>query len=291
MTLPVDDFLRRRQPSVTQHPPVPAEPSIVNRVTTPTSREPFVAPAAPPHDFLLRRPRVSLDHPDPVRTGDPARDFSDTPIRGGGAQTELLRTPVEFVRGRRILNPDRPTVRLGSPQTDSGSASFTLTWQILQSRRGRPSTDIHLGCMWQTVEDEVGAIQSYGNQVRAPRSGSALLSLGARSETSGETLTMALSQLPQLSRMVIYLYAYSGHPDWRNLLPVVTMSVDDARIEMSVGDPPSGTTIAALTSIHRVQDTLVVRREVEYLRGQQSAVGTAYGFDMSWSSGHVMPGR
>lgn len=234
---------------------------------------------------------MSVDHADPVRTGDQARDFSDTPIRGSGPHTELLRTPVEFVRGRRILNAERPSVRLGSPQTDSGSVFFTLTWQVPQGQHVRPSTDIHLGCMWQMVDDEVGAIQSYGNQVRAPRAGPALLSLGARSETSGETLTMALSQIPQLSRMVLYLYAHSGHPDWRNLLPVVTMSVDDARIEMSAGDPPSGTTITALTSIHRVQDTLVVRREVEYLRGQQSAVGTAYGFDVSWSSGHVMPGR
>lgn len=277
MSIPSDDFLRRRPPAQ------PVQRDAAHAV-------PFTAPASPALDFLLRRNRDDVDHPDPIRTGDPARDFSDSPVRGGGAQTEMLRTPVEFARGRVMLSPERPSIRLGSPQTDAGAASFTLTWQV-PAARVRPSTDMHLGCLWQTTDNQVGAIQSYGNQIRAPKTGSAVLSLGARSESHGETLTMALSQLPQLRRLVIYLYAYSGQPDWRNLMPVVTMSIADARIEMAIGAPPPGTTICAVASVHRVQETLVVRREVEYLRGQQSAVGTAYGFDMSWSSGHVMPGR
>lgn len=254
-------------------------------------------PENPDLSFLHRRPPLARTSPDAVRTGDLARDLSAAPVRTHGAGVEWsppdLITPITHARGRVALSPTSPSIRLGGEQSARGALDLTLTWRLPPSHRGvRRSTDIHLGCLWQATDGRSGCVQSHGGHIRAPMDGPALLSLGPRTEDRGETLTLALAQASSLARLVIYVYAISGRPQWQALEPVVTASLrDGARIESRVGVPPGAATICALLSVHRVGSTLVLRREGEYLRGQQSAVSTAYGFDLPWSDTATMPGR
>lgn len=122
--------------------------------------------------------------------------------------------------------------------------------------------------------------------------GEAILRLGPHSEAEGETVTIDLQRLPDLHRVILFVYAYSGRPQWRLLRPAITATwANGAKVEARIDDAPPVATICAAVSIHRVGQTMVLRREAEFLRGQQSAVATAYGFDLGWSRGQVMPGR
>lgn len=199
-----------------------------------------------------------------------------------------LRTPVTPVHTRLLLNLQRPSVRLGPPQTDAGRARLALGWAAPPG--GRP-VDLHLGCLWQTDDGESGAMQSYGGSIRLPRSGEPVATLDGGDGVRGESISLDLTALRRLRRLVAYVYAVCGLPDW-SLMPAVTMRLDGGgTVEMPVGAPPAGTTICAVASLHQVDGTLVVRREAEYLRGQQSNVAMAYDFEVSFASGHPRGSR
>lgn len=159
------------------------------------------------------------------------------------------------------------------------------------------STDVHLGCLWEMTDEESGVVQSLGGgSDHAPGHGSTVLRLGPRSETRGETLTVALSQVRRLKRLVLFVYAYSRTPEWGPLGPVLVAELKGATVEMRVDrasdviDPaePLGS-VCVLASLHRVGDELVLRREAEMLYGQQSSVAEAFGWDLAWADGRTVP--
>ena len=58
---------------------------------------------------------------------------------------------------------------------------------------------------------------------------------------------------------------------------------------MRLDQPPEGAGTCAIASVHRVGGVLVVRREGEFVAGQQQQVAEAYGWDLPWASGRTLP--
>ncbi len=211
--------------------------------------------------------------------------------------TPVLSREVTVLRGRTMLTETTPAVRIGGEQASSGALHLTLYWSTMptdprSAAAGlRRSTDVHLGCLWEMNDGVTGVIQSLGGGADAARShGSTVLRLGPRSETEGETLTASLKHIGLLKRMLVFAYAVSGHPEWDALgIGLTTELRDGVTVDMRFPDAPAGAATCALASIHRVGGTLVLRREAEYLLGQQSEVAAAFGWHLPWAAGRTVP--
>lgn len=275
-------------PSVTP-PPQPVRPAPATPASVPPG--PATAPTGAPNlGFIKRRPpRRAIA--DLQRTGNPNLDFSADPVRGTGTSVLRRQGPVPVLTGRTVLSDDRPKVLIGGEQAAGGSMQFTLTWSTTppDARAAaaglRRSTDLHLGCLWEMNDHTSGLMQSYqGGADSAIADGQTVLRLGGRSETEGQTLVAAVKHLSLLKRMVVFVYADSGHPEWDPLSFNLAVTLrGGVLIEIRPGLAPDGTTICAIASLHRVGGTLVLRREAEFLHGQQQAVGNAFGFDLPWA--------
>lgn len=197
------------------------------------------------------------------------------------------------LRGVRVLDEEEPRVLIGGDQATTGSLQFTLDWSNIpvdpRSRAAglRRSTDIHLGCLWQSVNGAQGIIQTYDHGPdSAPGVGGTLLRLGARSETEGQTLTLALRQIPHLARLHLFAYADSGQPEWGPLALNCTATLrGGVAVQWGLGPGPEWAGVVALAGLHRVGATLVLRREAVFLSGQQQSVAQAYGYDLMWVAG------
>ena len=202
-----------------------------------------------------------------------------------------------------MLSSSSPKVTIGGSQARTGAMHLTLGWsnQPTDPRSVRAglkrSTDLHLGCLWEMNDGESGVVQSLGGgSDHAPGHGSTVLRLGPRSETQGETVTVALAQVNRLKRLVLFVYAYSRTPEWGVLSPVLVAEVKGASVEMRLDreadvidpDEPRGS-ICVLASVHRVGDELVLRREAEMLYGQQSVAAEVFGWDLAWADGRTVP--
>lgn len=260
------------------------------------------APGVPSLGFLRRRPPRHRTSPELVRTGNLSLDLSPNGVRTdrpGAApvvpSSASGRVPV--LRGRTALSENTPSVRIGGKQASGGALHLTLTWSTVppDSRSAAAglsrSTDLHLGCLWEMNDGQSGVIQSLGGGEPAARShGATVLRLGPRSETEGETLTASLKQIGLLKRMVLFAYAIDGRPQWDALAPRLTADLrGGVTIDLVPGPAPTDATICALASVHRVAGTLVLRREAEYLIGQQASVALAYGWNLPWASGRTVP--
>lgn len=275
--------------------------------TTPAAarppHRPVPAPGAPPLGWLRRRPPLRRTSPELVRTGNTALDISGSGVRTdrpGGAPAAVAATrstQVQPLRGRTLLTSTSPSVRIGAEQATTGSMQLTLTWSTLPTDQRsvqaglRRSTDIHLGALWETNDGQSGALQTLGDgATAAPGYGSTVLRLGGRSETEGQTLTVALKQVGDLKRLLVYAYAISGQPEWDALAPLLSLTLrGGVSVDMRLDPAPRGAGTCAIASVHRVGGVLVVRREAEFVHGQQQQVAEAYGWDLPWASGRTLP--
>lgn len=292
-------------PSPTQAPTQPrAAAAAAARPSTPTTpSRPVRAPGSPTLGWLRRRPPVRRTSPELVRTGNTALDISGSGVRtdrpGGApaATTATQRTQVVHLRGRTLLNDTTPAVRIGGEQATSGSLQLALTWSTLPTDQRsvqaglRRSTDVHLGALWEMNDGQSGAVQTLGDGASAaPGYGSTVLRLGGRSETEGQTLTVALRAVGDLKRLLLYAYAISGQPEWDALAPLLALTLRGGiSVQMRLDAAPPGAGTCALLSLHRVGGVLVVRREAQFLQGQQQQVAEAYGWDLPWASGRTLP--
>lgn len=285
-------------------PPASPPPAGAAAATRPAPPGPTRPPGAPDLGWIRRRPPARRHAPDLVRTGNLALDLSGAGVRTDGrsgvpAAVAAARhaPPVTTLRGRTTLNATTPQVRIGGEQATSGSLQLTLTWSTLPTDQRsvqaglRRSTDVHLGALWEMDDGASGAVQELGGgDVAAPGYGSTVLRLGGRSETEGQTLTVALRQVGDLKRLLVYAYAISGRPEWEALAPVLSATLrGGVGIDMRLDPAPPDAGTCAIASLHRVGGVLVLRREAEFVAGQQQQVAEAYGWDLPWASGRTLP--
>ncbi|MFV0461289.1 MAG: hypothetical protein ACK5MT_21250 [Actinomycetales bacterium] len=255
-------------------------------------------PAQPRLAFLRRRPPLR-DTPDLRRTGNSALDFSADPLTGS-AGTGQHSLPVPQLRGRTVLDAEHPKVVIGGEQASSGSLHLTLHWNTVPSDPRaaaagvRPSTDVHLGCVWQFNDGTTGVLyvggpDSVPGNDAASYAGNTVLRLGGRSEQDGQTLVASVRHLSHLRRMVLFVYAWHGHPQWQQLDPWMSVSLrGGATVELrpTPGQPWAST--CALASVHRVGGSFVLRLESEYLNGRDHSGSAGV---IAWAYGFTLPRR
>ena len=193
-----------------------------------------------------------------------------------------------------MLDDDAPSVTIPGAERSSGTLRITLRWEQQVTSAGlHRSSDVHLGCFWQTRDRHAGALQSLGELLAAPGFGARqVLRLGPRSEQEGEEVLADAAHLDLLRRMVFYVYAVGPQPpDYARLAPHLTLARrGGGSLQMWTGDPPEGARTCAIASVHAVDGDLVVRRENEFFTGTARDVALAYGFDdLDWNHEGTVP--
>ncbi|PRY17403.1 hypothetical protein [Kineococcus rhizosphaerae] len=265
-------------------------------------------PAEAVHNFLgrpgpRRSTRSLADHLNPPRPAprpapSPAPRPAPTPP---AAPARVSAPPPEAVVGqaraserRVVLDDERPVLTIPAAERGGGTLRFTLAWeQIVTSSGLHRSSDVHLGCFWQTRDRRSGALQSLGELLAAPGFGARqVLRLGARSEQAGEEVLADAAHLDLLRRVVFYAYSQGSRPpDYARLAPHLSIARRaGGTVQLWTGEPPAGARTCALASIHDVGGDLVVRRENEFFEGPARDVALAYGFDdLDWNAEGTVP--
>ena len=273
-------------------------------------------PAEEVHNFLgrpgrARSPRTFADHLNPPRPAPaparaqppaaPAHGARPVPAPVPPRVREPAPAPSAAVVGqaraserRIVLDDERPSFTIAAAERSTGSLRITLRWDQLVTSAGlHRSSDVHLGCLWETRDRHAGALQSLGELLAAPGFGARqVLRLGPRSEQEGEEVLADAAHLDLLRRMVFYVYAQGSQPpDYARLAPHLTLARrGGGTLQMWTGEPPADARTCVVASVHDVAGDLVVRRENEFFPGPVRDVALAYGFDdLDWNHEGTVP--
>ncbi|WP_432573763.1 hypothetical protein [Kineococcus sp. SYSU DK005] len=270
-------------------PAAPAAPAAGARPAPAPAPRPAARPSPAPGPAPAPRPETRPAPPaaPPTRAAaaPPAPPAPPAPVAAVG----LARRSEELL----VLDDERPVARVPAAERGSGTLRVLLQWEPRVTASGvRRSTDLHLGCLWQTRERRDGLVQSLGDLLAAPGYGARqVLRMGARTE-DGEELLVDTRHLDLLRRLVLYVYAVRPEPpDYAALAPRLTLRRrDGSRLQARATGAPAGARTCALVSIHDVGGDLVVRRENEFFIGPQREVAEAYGFDdIAWTPDGTLP--
>lgn len=198
------------------------------------------------------------------------------------------------------LTKAAPTISLTKNTGATGVMRVNLNWtkpaagggflaRAFRGSVGYADIDLDLGCLWETTDGRKGVIQPlgrrFGSLTEAPyiqldgddRSGQA---------AGGENLSIDLSRLGQLRRVLVFAHIYDGVPNWASADGVVTLYPQGAApIEVRLDEAEAGKRICAIALLTNQDGNLHIQREVQYIQGAQSDLDRAYGWGMSWTAG------
>jgi tellurite resistance protein TerA len=193
-----------------------------------------------------------------------------------------------------VLTKSAPTVSLVK---QSGLLRVNLNWNPNPpGSRGffgkAPQLDLDLGCLYEFTTGDRGVVQALGNAfsagVYAVPTPIIQLDRDDRSGNvaTGENLTIDLSAVRWIKRILVFALIYEGAPNWAAANGVVTLHPRSGPpITIHLDDPRDGARTCAVALLEARGDDLVVQREVRYIMGAQRALDEAYGWGMRWAAG------
>jgi uncharacterized protein involved in tellurium resistance len=171
-----------------------------------------------------------------------------------------------------ILSPREPTAVLTRVQSGVG----VLT---IEAACSAAVGDLELGCAYQ-LHSGASSLARAGHNATLATAGSPRPLITVE-RAQFEHLTIDLSQVTSISRMVVY--AFSVHAavlNWGGTLVITTFG--QSRIEIPIDHSPSADTLA-IASLYNVDGEVIVRAEMEALPGSLRDAAVAFGFDrISW---------
>jgi tellurite resistance protein TerA len=191
------------------------------------------------------------------------------------------------------LTRSAPTVSLAKQGATGGVLRVNLNWNSRPAggrggffRRREPAVDLDLGCLYEFAAGQRGVVQALGHRrgdfERPPyirldqddRSGSAI----------GENLFINLDHSDELSRVLVFVFAYQGAFDGANAKVTFHPAVGNP-LEVKLENPIAQAKACAVAMLLRHGPDLVLQREVRYTTGFQSELDRMYGWGMRWQDG------
>ncbi len=252
----------------------------------PTIESPEPAPASPGIDFSRRN-----------RTAAPGTPSGPAATRPPAPPSPPAATPARPISLSKItLTKSAPTISLTKRGQSQGTMRVNLNWTskapgkgFLAKVTGNDSIDLDIGCLFELSDGSKGGIQALGNQFgnlqRAPY---ILLDGDDRSGASvgGENLLINLEQPGRFKRILIFAMIYRGATSWTEANGVVTLfPTAGPEVEVRLDGDGSDSRVCAIAMLENQGGDLVVRREVQYIQGNQQKLDEAYGWGMNWTRG------
>jgi tellurite resistance protein TerA len=173
------------------------------------------------------------------------------------------------------------------PQTGGGFLKRLAAKAAAASAGG---IDLDLACLYEFTDGSKGVVQALGNAFASKNSGSPIVTLDGDdrtgTSTEGENLRIDLGRVAEIKRILVFTFIYEGAPNWAAANGVVTLfpaSGPPVEVRLDESDPQART--CAIAMLENSGGDLVVRREVQYIRGGQKELDEAYGWGMRWTAG------
>jgi tellurite resistance protein TerA len=201
------------------------------------------------------------------------------------------------------LTKSAPSVSLTKQGAIGGLLRVNLNWNARPAGTGGgflsrlgggkdQGIDLDLGCLWELVNGSKGVVQALGNSMaaRVEPQYSPIIWLDAddRSGASagGENLFVDLAQAAWIKRVLVFTFIYEGVPNWAAANAVVTLfPVSGPQIEVRLDEHDPAAPMCAIATLENQGGDIVIKREVRYIHGGQSALDRAYGWGMNWAPG------
>jgi tellurite resistance protein TerA len=230
-----------------------------------------------------------------------AIDYNKRPSKAAAAAPDTAGGGVSL--SKVTLTKSAPSVSLTKRGGAGGQLRVNLQWSTgvapapakkgLFSRLtggGPQGIDLDLACLWEFTDGSKGVVQALGNAFQAPYSGQPIIRLDgddrSGSVSGGENMFIDLSRINEIRRILVFAFIYEGVPNWASADGVVTLypsSGPEIEVRLDESDPSAPTCVIAM--LENTGGELVVRREVQYIRGGQADVDRAYGWGMEWARG------
>ncbi|MFL6075831.1 MAG: tellurium resistance protein [Mycobacteriales bacterium] len=207
------------------------------------------------------------------------------------------------------LTKSQPTVSLTKRGAAGGWLRVNLNWNARPAAAPPPAgggflkrlaakaaaassggIDLDLACLYEFTDGSKGVVQALGNAFASKNSGSPIVTLDGDdrtgTNTEGENLRIDLGRVAEIKRILVFTFIYEGAPNWAAADGVVTLfpaSGPPVEVRLDESDPQSRT--CAIAMLENSGGDLVVRREVQYIRGGQKELDEAYGWGMRWTAG------
>lgn len=177
------------------------------------------------------------------------------------------------------------------PDGPAPSGGFLAKLKTAAAGPGGGGIDLDLGALYEFTDGSKGVVQALGNAFTAStKDGTQVLRLDgddrSGSSTGGENLFVDLSKSAQIKRVLVFAFIYTGTPNWAGANGVVTLyPASGPQVEVLLDEPAAGQPTCAIAMLENVGGEIVVRREVQYIRGAQDKLDEAYGWGMDWKAG------
>jgi tellurite resistance protein TerA len=203
--------------------------------------------------------------------------------------------PAPVSLSKVTLTKAAPAVSLTKHGGATGTLRVNLNWDARPPGRGlfhkTVPLDLDLGCLYEFADGTKGVVQALGNAFRAAdSSGRVLISLDgddrSGSVSTGENLSVDLSEAARIRRILVFALIYEGAANWADAKGVATLyPVGAPPVEILLDEPRDGARICAIAMLANTGGEVVVHREVNYIDGAQRALDQAYGWGMNWTQG------
>jgi tellurite resistance protein TerA len=217
------------------------------------------------------------------------RSVATPPSTPAGAPTELSKV---------TLTKSSPTVSL-TKHCASGMLRVNLNWNVRPQganggflKRQVQAIDLDLGCLYEFSDGSKGVVQALGNSFTASPVGvrESVIRLDgddrSGSNTAGENLFINLAYVSQIRRVMVFAFIYNGVPNWAAANGVATLfPASGPPVEVHLDQSRAGARICGIAMLESAGGDLSVRREVNYIDGNQSALDRAYGWGLNWTPG------
>ncbi len=205
--------------------------------------------------------------------------------------------------GQVSLTKASPTVSLTKQGSAGGELRVNLNWNARPAAApgggflkrlaalggGRGGIDLDLACLWELTDGRKGVVQALGNAFGAldappyaqldgdDRSGSA---------TGGENLRINLTHLAEIRRVLVFAFIYEGVASFDQADGVVTLfPAAGPPVQVRLDERAGGSRMCAIALLENTGHELTVRREVNYINGDQSGLDRAYHWGLNWTPG------
>jgi tellurite resistance protein TerA len=181
---------------------------------------------------------------------------------------------------------------------NAGQLRINLQWHsgAVQEKRGlfgkrsSGAIDLDLACLWEFTDGTKGVVQALGNAFQAPYNGTPIIRLDgddrSGSAVGGENMFIDLSRVNEIRRILVFAFIYEGVPNWASADGVVTLfPARGPEIEVRLDEADSSAPTCVIASLENDGGELLVKREINYIRGGQADVDRAYGWGMEWARG------
>lgn len=187
-------------------------------------------------------------------------------------------------------------------KTDKGFTDITIgaSWDNIEVQKAgffgklikkatRQGIDIDVGCLYELHDGSRGALQAFGNMYGNYDSAPFIRLSGDErtgdKEGDDEGIHINGTRWAEIKRLVVYIYIYSGHANWAEIKPKVTIRIPGEQpLSIVPAIKKNNLPVCAVAAIENDNNSIKFTNYGEYFPGH-AEMDRAYGFGLSWDDG------